>query len=220
MKTALIAGATGLVGSALVAELLADANYGRVVALVRRPLTITHPKLVQVTVDFDRLDQYQDALQGDDLFCCLGTTIKKAGSQAAFRRVDYDYPLQLGRLARQQGVRQFLVVSALGASPRSRVFYNRVKGELEEALADLGLPALHIFRPSLLLGERSEQRPGERIAIALSRPLTPLLVGPLRKYRPIAAAAVARAMRRVALRAERGVHAYESDQIARLAQGR
>jgi uncharacterized protein YbjT (DUF2867 family) len=144
----------------------------------------------------------------------------KAGSREAFRRVDYDYPLALGRAARAAGAQKFLVVTALGADAKSRIFYNRVKGEVEQALAGLGFPELHVFRPSLLLGERGERRPAERIAMALAKPLGKVLVGPLEKYRAIDAAHVARAMVLVGLepREALGVTVYDSDRIASLAR--
>jgi uncharacterized protein YbjT (DUF2867 family) len=150
-------------------------------------------------VDFDELDRHGDLFAVDDLFCCLGTTIRKAGSQEAFRRVDLEYPLQAAHLGRAAGARQFILVSALGADPSSRVFYNRVKGEVEAALAGVGYPRLVIFRPSLLLGDRDEVRPGERVAEWIMKPLGPLMRGPLRRYRPVEAAWVARAMVRRAL---------------------
>lgn len=217
MRTALIAGAGGLVGAALLEELLAAPAYGRVVALVRQPLLVTHPKLEQQVVDFGRLAEGEPARPADDVYCCLGTTIRKAGSQAAFRRVDHDYPLALARLAQRQGARQYLIVTSMGADPHSRIFYSRVKGEVEAALRAMGLPGLHVFRPSLLLGQRRERRPGEALAAALSTVVAPLLAGPLRRYRPIPGAAVARAMLRVALQGAAGAHVYESDRIADLA---
>jgi len=216
-----VAGATGLVGTALVEQLLGDPRVQRVTTLVRRPSHRANPKLVERLVDFEKLAAELQGENATHVFCCLGTTIGKAGSESAFRRVDHDYPLALGRVAKAAGARQFLLVSAMGANPSSRVFYNRVKGEVELDVGALGLGRLDVFRPSLLLGERAEHRPGERLAIALSAPLGKLLVGPLRKYRPIRAADVARAMIRVAESSDApvagGVHVYESDQIAALA---
>ncbi len=216
-----IAGATGLVGRALLDRLLDRSGVGRVTAIVRRPTGRAHPKLQELTVDFERLEeQLEEQLEGQSasqVFCCLGTTIAIAGSQQAFRRVDHDYPLALGRAARNAGARRFLVVTAMGANPKSRVFYNRVKGDLEQDLRALDLPELHIFRPSLLLGDRTERRPGERLATVLAAPLSALLLGPLRRYRPIAAANVAEAMMKVALddgAAPDAVTIHESDRIA------
>ncbi|MDB4894438.1 MAG: oxidoreductase [Firmicutes bacterium] len=215
-RTAVVAGASGLVGGHVVRALLDRPEYSHVTVLVRRQLDLVHPRLEQRLVDFDRLDEQADAFAGADVFCCLGTTIKKAGSQAAFRKVDYAYPLTLGRLARQQGARRFLLVSSMGANPHSRVFYSRVKGELENGLAELGLTALLIFRPSLLLGERQEHRPGERIGAAVMKVVGPLMVGGLRKYRAIHGRIVAQAMVYAAGQPWTGRHLFESDRIAEL----
>jgi uncharacterized protein YbjT (DUF2867 family) len=215
-KTAVVAGATGLVGGHVVRVLLDRPEYSRVTVLVRRKPDLTHPRLEQRLVNFDQLDEQADAFVGADVFCCLGTTIKRAGSQAAFRKVDFDYPLALGRLARQQGARRFLLVSSMGANAESGVFYSRVKGEIENALAELGLPALLIFRPSLLLGERQEHRAGERIGAAVMKVVGPLLVGRLRKYRAIHGRTLARAMVYAAGQPWTGCHLFESDRIAEL----
>jgi uncharacterized protein YbjT (DUF2867 family) len=212
-RTALLLGATGLVGGELLTLLLADADYRQVTVLVRRNLPQTHPKLGQRVVDFRDLTKAADAFNVDDVFCCLGTTIKKAGSQEAFREVDYTYPLESAKLAVRQGAGQYLLITALGANAKSSVFYNRVKGEVEAAIGALPLKSLHIFRPSLLLGDRQESRTGEKIATAVMKPLGFLLAGPLKKYRGIEARTVARAMLRTAKQNTTGRHAYDSDVI-------
>lgn len=217
-RSALVVGASGLVGAHLLAHLLEDTAYGLVRALGRRPLKTAHPKLAEDLVDFDRLPDHADLFRVNDVFCCLGTTIAKAGSREAFVKVDHTYPLAAARLAAAQGASQFLIVTAIGADVKSAFFYNRVKGQAEEDLKPLGMPALAIFRPSLLLGERQEVRPGEQIAGAAGRLLAPLMVGPLRKYRAIEAGDVATAMWRVARREAPGIHLFESDQIAALAR--
>lgn len=217
-RTAVVAGATGLIGKELVQLLLNDAAYRSVTILVRRPTGLEHPKLVEQIIDFEQLQQASVQMDGADVFCTLGTTIKKAGSQDAFRKVDYQYPLSLGQLASRQGARQLLLVSAIGANPSSRAFYNRVKGEVEEALSGLKLPALHILRPSLLLGEREEFRFGERIAASLSGLLFPLFSGPLRKYAPVQASAVAKAMIFAAKSNQAGIHIHENEPIVKLKQ--
>ncbi len=214
-KSALLAGATGLVGGYVLRRLLANSRYSRVEILVRRESPIRDPKLTQRIVDFARLDAGVLGIAPDEVFCCLGTTIRKAGSEAAFRRVDYDYPLALARLAKAVGAGKFLMVSALGADPKSAVFYNRVKGEVEQAIAAIGLPAAYFFRPSLLLGPRAENRPREKIGIAVGKLIGPLLIGGLRKYRPIHAGAVAAAMVHVANH-DLPAGVIESDAIARL----
>lgn len=213
-RKAVVAGATGLVGRELVRLLLKEPAYTEVILIVRRSTGLTHSKLQEKILHFDELEKTELDLAGADVFCALGTTIKKAGTQEAFRQVDYVYSLTLGRMAKEQGAKQFLIISSMGANALSRMFYSRVKGEVEEALGELGLPALHIFRPSLLLGDREEFRLGERFGGALSSKLLPLFSGPLRKYRPIEATAVARAMCLTAQGDCSGVHVYESDEIA------
>ncbi|HVF87991.1 MAG TPA: hypothetical protein VM866_10390, partial [Pyrinomonadaceae bacterium] len=163
-RSALLVGATGLVGGHCLNLLLEDAAYQKVVVLGRRMLPVGHRKLEQHIIDFDQLTDYARLIYGQDVFCCLGTTIKKAGSQEAFRRVDFTYPHEVARVAAGNGAEQMLLVSALGADARSRVFYNRVKGETEEAVSKLPFGGVQIFRPSLLLGERQEVRRGEQIA--------------------------------------------------------
>lgn len=216
-RTALVAGASGLVGSHLLRLLLESPAYDRVTVLVRRELPLAHKKLTQRLIDFDRLAQVADFPRVHDVFCCLGTTRKQAGSPDAFRKVDFTYVVELARMAVRHRATQFLVVTSLGADPRSRVFYSRVKGETEAAVRRLQFDGILIFRPSLLLGLRSERRPAEWLAAVASPLVSWALVGPLARYRPIRAAAVARAMVRVAGEAPRGAHVYESSEIRRLA---
>lgn len=216
-RTALIAGASGLVGTHCLAQILSEPAYERVVALLRRPLPQADPRLEQRIIDFDRLGLADERFpMADDVFCCLGTTMQQAGSRDAFRKVDFTAVIALAAQAVQHGARQFLLVSALGANPRSVIFYNRVKGETEEAVSRLPFEGRQIFRPSLLAGERAERRPGERAGLVAMHFVAPLMVGPLRKYRPLGADVVARAMVEVARRAPPGRNVYESHAIARL----
>jgi uncharacterized protein YbjT (DUF2867 family) len=215
-RSALLAGGSGLVGRHVLRLLLDDRQYERVTALGRRDLPVTHKKLTQRVVDFDRLAETADFPRVHDVFCCLGTTIRQAGSQAEFRKVDYTYVVELARLALRHRASQFLVVTAVGADPRSRVFYSRVKGEVEEALRRLQFDGVHIFRPSLLLGGRAHLRPLELVARIVMPLVSWTMWGPLARYRPIAARRVARAMVRAARDAERGVHVYESGDLRRL----
>jgi uncharacterized protein YbjT (DUF2867 family) len=216
MRTALIAGGSGLVGGHLLGQLLETPEYSRVVALVRRPLPLSDPKLEQVVVDFTALEKVR--IDCDDAFCCLGTTIKQADSKDGFRAVDKTAVLAFAWAAQRNGARRFFVVSAMGASAQSRVFYNRIKGETEEALMVLAFPTLAIFRPGLLLGSRPQIRFGERIAAIFMWLAEPLLIGRLRKYRPIAASVVARAMVRCSFGREgQGVLIFPSDEIQDLA---
>ena len=215
-RTALVAGASGLVGSRVLRLLLEDPAYARVTVLARRELPLSHKKLEQRVVSFDRLAQIADFPRVHDVFCCLGTTMKQAGSPAAFRRVDCTYVVELARVAVRHRASQFLVVTALGADPRSRIFYGRVKGEAEEALRRLQFEGIQIFRPSWLVGARAKGRPIERMAGLLSPLVAWAFVGPLARYRPIKAEAVARAMVRVAREAPPGTRIYESEEIGRL----
>ncbi len=210
-RTALVAGATGLVGSQVLALLLADPHWSHVVTVGRRTTTQQHGKLEQRVLDLGAIETANRLPHVDDVFCCLGTTIKQAGSQQAFRRVDHAFVVGLARAGLRAGATQFLLVSAIGADPESRVFYSRVKGETEAAIRQLPYRAIQIFRPSLLLGERAEFRLGERIAMLGAPVLPALLFGRLRRYRPIQAAAVARAMLTIAHEAPRGPNVFEYD---------
>ncbi len=212
-KTALLAGATGLVGSALLPLLLASERYAKVIVVGRRPVAVQHPKLVQVVTEFDHLEKERLRLIADDVFCCLGTTIGQAGSREAFYRVDFLYVVQLAALTAANFAAQFLVVSALGADAESRFYYNRVKGEMEEAVRQTPFRAIHIFRPSLLLGERAAPRLGERLGAALLALVQPLLRGTWRNYRPVAAATVARAMLRAAEDDGGGIRLHSSETL-------
>lgn len=209
-----IAGATGLVGAELLRQLLENERYAEVTAYVRRPLPDRHPKLRTVVVDFDRLRDAAPDTRIDDAFCCLGTTLRNAGSREAFRRVDADYVIAFAQLMQRAGASCFVGVSAMGASPSSSVFYSRTKGEVEAAVQALGLARTCLVRPSFLVGARAESRPGERAGIAIASVLSPLLIGPLRKYRPIGVRTVARAMIVAALTGRTGP--IESDELERL----
>jgi uncharacterized protein YbjT (DUF2867 family) len=212
--TAVLAGATGLVGGECLARLLASRSYGRVVVVTRRPLTQGghHRKLESVVTDFDRLGEFAARFAGDHVFCALGTTIRRAGSQARFRVVDHDYPLQLASITREQGARHFSLVSALGASRSSPFFYSRVKGELEDDLKRMGWPSLALFRPSVIAGERGESRPLERLGERMLR-LAPATLRPV-EARDIAAAMIATARDEPAR-----VTVVESRDIAAVAAG-
>lgn len=208
VRTALVAGATGVVGAVLLKRLLADARYGTVKVLARRPLGISHAKLIELPLDDNGPALLGGKLEADDVFCCLGSTQKKAGSRAAFERVDYHLVLELARAALAQGAKQFLVVSSVGASLKAGSFYLRVKARMEQAVLDLGYKAAHILRPSLLLAARSESRPGEWLAQKVAPLINPLLSGKLSIYRAITAEDVAAAMMTLALRNLSGGHTH------------
>jgi uncharacterized protein YbjT (DUF2867 family) len=214
----LVAGASGLVGSALVRRLLAGAAGPEVVSVARRPLGLSSPRLVEVVADFARLGETTVPPAGA-AFCALGTTMAKAGSEGAFRAVDLDAVVAFARLARRAGAARFLLVSALGADPASRVLYNRVKGEAEEAVKGLGFAGVALFRPSLLLGDRAESRPAERAAIVASGLFSWAMAGPLARWKPVPADSVAAAMLAVAGGALGGVRVVENDEIHALASG-
>jgi uncharacterized protein YbjT (DUF2867 family) len=219
-KRALLLGAAGLIGSRLLSLLLDSEAYDKVAVLVRKPIQ-AHPKLGPfVLPDFGAMDRYPEAFAGaEDVFCCLGTTIKTAGSQERFREVDYEYPVQAARLSKAAGAQRYVIVTSMGADASSRFFYNRVKGETEAAIRALQLPMVSIVRPSLLLGQREEVRFGERLTQALSRPLSFAFSGRLMKYRPIEARDVAAIMYRVAQMYSPGTHIYENEQLHRMAPG-
>jgi uncharacterized protein YbjT (DUF2867 family) len=210
MKTALLAGATGLVGRECLRLLAADAEVAEVRVLARRALPEADrtPRVRQLLADFGDLGAHPEWFKVDWVFCALGTTMKAAGSREAFRRVDHDYPLAIARAALAQGASHFLLVSAMGANPHSPIFYNRVKGELEEALRAIGFASLTIARPSLLLGNRQERRAGEEIAKR---------VGWLFPFgsRPVHASQVALALVRAAHDGVRGARLLENRELRR-----
>jgi len=208
MKTALIAGATGLVGSALLKLLIRDVSYSKIIVLVRRPLNFEHSKVEQVIYDYE--NPIQNLIKADLVFCCLGTTIKKAGSQSGFRKVDYEYPLQLGRYALANGVTTFAIITSAGADDKSSVFYSRVKGEVESELRKLNFESLLIFRPSLLLGSRDEFRVSEEWAKKIMNFLGFLIP---KSYRGIHASKVAAAMAYFGLKSPKGVTVVPSGQM-------
>jgi uncharacterized protein YbjT (DUF2867 family) len=212
-KTALVLGSTGLIGKELVKVLSEHDQYEKIHLLVRRPIEFKSDKCETHIVDFDHLDKYQELFQVTVVFCCLGTTIKKAKTKEAFKKVDYEYPVEAAKVAKENGVEKFLIVSAMGAASNSRIFYNRVKGELEESLRKLNLPSLQIFRPSLLLGNREEFRLGEKAAEKASGFLNFIMVGPLRPYRGIQAKKVAEAMAVIANSNKNGTTIYLSHEI-------
>lgn len=209
-KTALLAGATGLVGQELLGLLLASDRYNKVVAITRKPLSVQHPKLRNVVADFSSVTAQDPQWKADDVFCCLGTTIRKVKTKEAFRQVDFEYPLQLARVSHELGASQFLLISALGANAQSSIFYNRVKGEVENAISYVGFASTHFFRPSLLLGNRSEARSGEDAAKVFYK-LFGFLIP--KKYQGIEAIKVARAMLVNAEREDKGIFFHESSEL-------
>ena len=216
-KTALVIGATGLVGEETLKQLLNSAQYSKVIGLTRRPLDIKHAKLENPVVDFDKPGQYS-SIKADDVYCAMGTTIGKAGSQAAFRRVDFEIPLLVAKLALDNGAAKFILVSSMGADAKSMVFYSRTKGELEQALAQLKYKAVLIFRPSILLGNRKEYRAGEAIGRFAAEKLSFLFAGPLAKYKGTPVDLLAKAMIKEAGENVSGVRIIENNEIFEIAE--
>lgn len=215
-KTALVVGATGLVGSHLLSLLVEDEFYSKVKVLARRRPEINHPKVEVIINDFQDLQSSAHHLRADDIYCCLGTTRKKAGSKEAFYKVDFHYPLEIAKIAQQQGATHFFLVSALGADVKSNIFYNRVKGEAEVAISTIPFQSINVFRPSLLLGHRKERRIGESIAKWFSLLFAFMFVGPFKKYKPIHAQTVAQGMLKIAKQELDGFYIFESEQIKRI----
>lgn len=212
-KTALLFGATGLVGTELLRELLAHPAYRRVVAPTRRKLRQGHPKLDNPLVNFDTLERWSGKIECEDVFIALGTTIKKAGSQEAFRKVDFDYIVKSALLAKAGGANQCLLVSAAGVAPDSYFFYNRVKGQTEEAIKELGFWSTHIFQPGVLVGKREEFRLGERIGIGVSNLLRTINPGILGDYNPTRADVLARKMVVAAQGVSPGLHFHKAGEL-------
>jgi uncharacterized protein YbjT (DUF2867 family) len=211
-RTALLAGASGLVGRQLLRILVTSGRYERVIAVVRNrlPDETNHPWLTELVVDFARLGDVRHRLVANEVFCALGTTMRKSGSQRRFREIDFEYPLKLAQLKRSAGARHFSVVSSMGANPRSPFFYTRVKGEVEVGLEGMGWPSLTIVRPSLIGGKRRESRPLERLAQQLLQ-LAPAAI------RTVPAESIAKAMLACAIEERPGCRVVQSAEIASLA---
>ena len=212
-KTAIVLGASGLVGNEVLYALLNDADFSSIKIFIRKPLPIEHPKLEQHIINFNVIGNYSGLITGDVIFCCLGTTIKTAGSKEAFRKVDYTYPLEFARIAKQNGVKTFMLTSSLGADKSSSNFYLKVKGEVEETLKQLEFNTLITLRPSMLLGNRKEFRLGEYIGKIIMKGLGFLFVGGLKKYKAVEAGVVAKAMVKLSKSGLPGFNMFESDKL-------
>lgn len=217
-KTALLIGATGFVGSHCLQLLLSHQAYQKVIVLSRRSLELDHPKLEEHVIDFEDLAQYHSLLVGHDFFSCLGTTMAKAGNKEAFFQVDFKYVYTAARLAAANGVNQYLLVSSVGADKESTFYYSRVKGELEDAVKDLPFWSIHVFQPSVLLGERNENRWGEKWAGRIGKLIDSATGGLLTKYRPVEAEVVAQSMVNAAQGLRKGLHIYPSHLLQTLAE--
>ncbi len=212
-QTALVVGSTGLIGNLLLTLLLEDARYAQVVTLVRRSGQMQHSKLKEIVCDFNTIDFTDYSFSIDHVFCCLGTTMAKAKTKEQFTQVDYHLPMKVAHAALVWGAKSFLLVSAMGANPGSIFFYNKVKGRLEADIKGIGLPRLHIFRPSLLLGDRDEKRPGEDFSKIIFKYLNFLFFGPFKNYAGIHAGKVASAMLVHAFSTEKGAVVHDSSEL-------
>lgn len=214
-QTAVVLGGTGLIGSLLTTQLLNDAAFGTVRLLVRRPIEFTHPKLDVQLVDFNNLADYENKLgKGDCLFCCIGTTQKNVkGDNTAYRKIDFDIPVNAANIAERAGFNTYLLVSAIGANAGAGNFYLQLKGEVENAVKAAGIKSVYIFQPSMLLGKRNERRIAERIIQPIMKSLSFLFVGTIKKYKAIQASDVAKSMVACAKNSEDGVRVLSYEEI-------
>ena len=216
-KTAVLLGATGLIGGYCLDYLLKAPAYGKVTVLTRTKLELKHEKLDQHIINFDLLEDYRSLLRANDIFCCLGTTRRKAGNKAAFYKVDFTYCYESARIAAEEGASQFFLVSSVGSDADSLIYYFRVKGEIEKAIKELPYWSVHIFQPSVLLGERPENRWGEQLASVIGNRVDSITGGMLSRFRPIEAEVVAKAMVSAAQGLQRGIFTYPSGYLQKLA---
>jgi uncharacterized protein YbjT (DUF2867 family) len=216
-KVAVIAGASGLVGGHLLNFLIDSKDYDLIRVITRKKLSIINDKVKQYIIDFDNPDSYKNLIQGDDLFLCLGTTMKKAGSQSAFHKVDYTYTTDLAKCGAVNGISNIFLISAMGANSKSLFFYNRVKGDAENYIGQLSqYESLHFFRPSLLLGERTEKRKGEEVGAVIGQFFRSLLGRIGANYHPIEAKKVAKYVYQTALNPSKGIHIYQSKEFQKI----
>lgn len=217
-KTALVFGATGLVGGHIVDHLIANTSYSSILVFTRRVFNTSHNKITNHLVNFDKPQDWHHLVKGDDIYIALGTTMAKAGSKEAFLKVDYEYILSILNIAERNKVSQCMLVSSVGANAQSLFFYTKVKGKVEEKVKKLSFWSIHIFQPSLLLGERNENRAGEEVAGKIGKVVDLLTFGTLSKYKPIEATVVAKAMVNAAQLLSSGVFTYNSKKLNELAE--
>ena len=213
MKSAIVIGSTGLVGGYLISTLVKSTSFEKVIALVRRPYFEHYENVEEVVLDFNKKDPFGSLKKADHVFCCLGSTIRKAGSKKEFRFVDFDLPVLFAKWAEQNNCDTFSLVSSIGADSNSKIFYNKTKGEVEEEIRNLSFSKTQIFRPSLILGKRNEFRPGELLGKGVFTLLSPLMVGTLKKYKAIHARDIAQGMVSHLSKNQYGVNVVESDEI-------
>lgn len=214
---AILLGASGLIGGELLKLLLADPNYSKVKIIVRKKLPVSNEKLEQIIADFTTIEAHKEKLKADVVFSCLGSTKKKTPDLKEYYQIDHDYPLLVAKLTKDQGVESFHIVSSLGANSSSSGFYLKMKGETEDDIAKIGFKSYHIYRPSLLTGDRKEKRIVENIGEVIMKIIDPLLLGSFKKYRSISGKTVASAMNKQSLINGTGKFIYPSDKIKELA---
>ncbi len=215
-KRAILLGASGLIGSNLLELLLANDEFSTVTILVRRPLGIKSPKLIEIVTDFSDLTTLKEIITGDIVFSCLGSTKSKTPDLSEYRRIDHDIPVQIAEYASENNIEQFHLISSLGANPKASNFYSKMKGETEEDIKKTGIPSIYIYQPSLLRGKRKEKRFFEQLALQVTKVIDPLLIGSLKKYRSIEIEKIAQAMVNQSLKHQKGIFTYQSDQIKEL----
>lgn len=198
-KTAIVLGATGLTGNLLVKKLIADDRYKKIKLFTRKPLRLENPKVIEILCDLLDSDSYKDNFYADEVFCCIGTTTKKTPDKNLYKQIDYGIPVATAKLCKQNGIDTFLVMSSLGADAKSKVFYSRTKGEMEEAVLEQNIKNTYILRPSIIGGNRTESRAAEKVGLAIMKVLQPLFIGSMRKYRVINAETIANAMVHLAI---------------------
>ncbi|MBR0849997.1 NAD(P)H-binding protein [Bradyrhizobium diazoefficiens] len=216
MKKAIIFGASGFIGSQLLRLLLDSGDYSEVIAVVRKPLALSDPKLTVLIGDLASLPALAPKLVADEVFIALGTTRKHTPDEAEYYKVDHDYPVQAASIAKANGARSVFLVTAVGANAGSGVFYLKTKGEVERDILALGFEHTHIFRPSMILGERGEDRPREKYFVAIWGLLNPLLLGPADRYRGLTGGDIARAIASAARRQDEKVRIYHWKEMAAL----
>ncbi|UJH90027.1 NAD(P)H-binding protein [Antarcticibacterium sp. 1MA-6-2] len=198
MKTAILLGATGLTGGILLQKLLNDARYEKIILFSRSSAAVKNRKVEEHLVDLFKLENQKDLFKADVVYCCIGTTKSKTPNEEVYKKIDYGIPVAAAKLARENGIEKFLVISALGADPKSKMFYNKTKGEMEQEVLAQRIPETYIFEPSLIAGDREETRTFENLAIYAMKVLNYALIGPLKKYRSIDPETIAEAMIKVA----------------------
>ena len=215
-KRAIIIGASGLIGKELLTLLLTHQEFENIKVYVRKPLNIQHQKLTEIITDFSNIQELNNSIDGDVIFCCLGSTKSKTPDLNEYRKIDHDYPLFFAKEGLKNGLKQFHLISALGADSKSSNFYTKMKGETEDELKDLPIPSIYIYQPSFLSGNRTENRPLEKVVLFFMKLIDPLLVGGFKKYQSINAITVAKAMINESIKNKKGIFVHKSDQIKEL----